>query len=243
MIALLRGLRDLAIPPRCADCGSALCEHEDALCATCASRIPWLPADRCTHCQEEAPAAHAGERCSRCAAAPSALHACLASASYEGECERWIRRFKYPSAGLGGLDARPEAVVRSLAREAAHRAPEPRPDLVVPIPLHPRRLRHRGFNPAALLARHIARAKGARVAPTALRRLRDTPSQTGLGRRQRRRNVAEAFACKRPMPPRIWLVDDVVTTGATLEEAARVLKRAGARHVTAICAARTPAPR
>ncbi len=74
----------------------------------------------------------------------------------------------------------------------------------------------------------------------ALRRLRDTPSQTGLDRRERRRNVAGAFRCRRRVARVVWLVDDVVTTGATLSECARVLRRSGARRVVGLCAARTP---
>jgi ComF family protein len=130
-----------------------------------------------------------------------------------------------------------------LAREAAARMPGPAPDALVPVPLHPARIRARGFAPAAVLARALARALGAPAAP-ALRRVRDTPSQTGLDRPGRRRNVAGAFAPARPLPgATIWLVDDVVTTGATLGEAARVLRAAGAGRVAAVCVARTPAPR
>jgi ComF family protein len=116
---------------------------------------------------------------------------------------------------------------------------------VIPVPLHPRRLRERGFNQAALLARGIARSWGVHVAARALQRVRDTPSQTGLGRRARRRNLAGAFQCRlaSPLPDRVWLVDDVVTTGSTLEEAARVLRRGGARHIAGVCAARTLAMR
>jgi ComF family protein len=109
------------------------------------------------------------------------------------------------------------------------------------VPLHPRRLRARGFNPAAVLARTVAREAGAPFAAGLLVRLRDTPSQTGLDRRARRANVRGAFALRgadRP-PETVWLVDDVVTTGSTLEECARALRRAGARRVVAICAART----
>jgi predicted amidophosphoribosyltransferase len=77
----------------------------------------------------------------------------------------------------------------------------------------------------------------------ALARVRDTPSQTGLDRRARRRNVAGAFRLRtHALPRRVWLVDDVVTTGATLEAAARELRRGGATSVTALCAARTPSP-
>ena len=111
---------------------------------------------------------------------------------------------------------------------------------VVPVPLHPRRLRARGFNPACVLARALARERGIRLDPVALRRVRDTPSQTGLDRRARRRNVRGAFVARSRVPPRVWLVDDVVTTGSTLGEAARALHRAGARSVVGICAARTP---
>ncbi len=154
--------------------------------------------------------------------------------------EAWIRRFKYPRPGLAGLDPKAEAIVRALAREAGARAPGPPPDLVVPIPLHPRRLRARGFNPACELARAIAGPARLRLAPRALARLRDTPSQTGLERAARRRNVRGAFRARRPVPPRIWLVDDVVTTGSTLSEAARALRRAGARRVVGVCVAWTP---
>ena len=73
-----------------------------------------------------------------------------------------------------------------------------------------------------------------------LRRLRDTPSQTGLNRRARQRNVAGAFRCNGRVARVVWLVDDVVTTGATLSECARVLRRSGARRVVGLCAARTP---
>ena len=118
------------------------------------------------------------------------------------------------------------------------------PHVVVPLPLHPRRLRQRGFNPAQLLARSVARALDVRLAPGLLERMRDTPSQTGLDRRERHRNVRDAFRARagcRP-PPRVLLVDDVVTTGSTLAEAARALRRAGALEVAAVCAARTPSP-
>jgi ComF family protein len=178
--------------------------------------------------------------CRACARTP--LASCTAPVWFEGDTEDWIHRLKYPGRGLAALDARPLAVARALAREAASRAPGAAPDRIVPIPLHPRTLRRRGFNPATLLAREISRTVGTRCDPTLLSRVRDTASQTGLDRRGRRRNVRGAFRANRPPPHRIWLVDDVVTTGATLEEAARALRRAGARRVDALCAARTPAP-
>jgi ComF family protein len=192
------------------------------LCVRCDARLPRLTA----------PAV----------AQRSPLSACCAAVVYAAEVEDWIQRFKYPRRGWRGLDPAPLGVVRALVLEAAHAAQGPPPDCVVPVPLHPRRLRERGFNPAALLARPVARAVGTRFDPTLLVRLRDTPTQTGLGRRARRSNVRAAFALRAGarVPDVVWLVDDVVTTGSTLEECARVLRRAGARHVVAICVARTP---
>jgi ComF family protein len=162
--------------------------------------------------------------------------------AFTGEVEIWIHRFKYPRPGIAGLDPASLAVARGLIREAAALAPGASPELVIPVPLHPRRLRARGFNPAAVLARSLARELRAPFDPVALRRVRDTPSQTGLDRHQRRHNVRGAFSARARPPARVWLVDDVVTTGSTLFEAARILRRVGARTVVGVCAARTPHP-
>lgn len=239
------GLVDLLLPARCAACGVTT-EDRAALCPGCSANLPRLPLEGCSLCQTRlhptraTPAESPPRRCASCEARRAPLDTCIAAAAFDGQAELSIRRFKYPERGLRGLDPAPRAVVEQLAREASRRVPGPPPDLLVPVPLHPRRLRDRGFNQAALLARGIARSWGVPVAPRALHRVRDTPTQTGLGRQARRRNVAGAFRCRlaTPIPPRIWLVDDVVTTGSTLEEAARVLRRAGARHVAGICAAR-----
>jgi len=168
----------------------------------------------------------------------------VADAWFEGAVEDWIHRFKYPRPGLAGLDPAARALARELALRSARRVPRRRaepPDLVAPVPLHPRRLRERGFNPAALLARAAARALGAPLGFDVLARVRDTPSQTGLARTARLRNLRGAFRAGRvPAGARVWLVDDVVTTGATIAEAAACLRRAGAASVVGVCAARTP---
>lgn len=237
--AWLDDLFEVLLPRACAGCRRRLAGPEP-LCAACASRLPRLPARGCRLCQVPV----LGPRCAACAAEGGSLAACVAEAAFAGAAVDWVRRFKYPRAGLAGLDPGPEAVAVWLVRAAARRLPPgPSPERVVPVPLHPQRLRARGFHPAGILARAVADVLGVRADATLLRRVRDTPSQTGLGRAERRRNVAGAFRLRTgaSSPRRVCLVDDVVTTGSTLREAARVLRRAGARRVVAVCVARTPA--
>jgi ComF family protein len=206
---------ELLLPPACAGCGRE--PAEPPFCAACAPPPAGdLPAP------------------------PAPLAGWCAAILHSGAGADWVRRFKYPARGLAGLDPAAEAAALGLVRRLAGRAPGGAPDLVVPVPLHPRRLRERGFNPAALLAQALARAAQAPCAPVALERRRDTRSQTTLSRAERRRNVAGAFAARRPAPPRVWLVDDVATTGSTLAEAAAALRRAGAREVVGVCLAWRP---
>ena len=212
------------------------------LCVRCDARLPRLAANGCPHCQRPGTG---GAACAACSGRVTPLAACFAAAAYEGDALEWIRRFKYPRRGWRGLDPAPLGVVRQLVIEIARAAPGPSPASIVPVPLHPRRLRERGFNPAALLARCVSRERGGRFDASLLERLRDTPSQTGLDRRARRANVRGAFRVRAGLRPAsvVWLVDDVVTTGSTLVECARALRRAGAHHVVAICIARTPEAR
>ena len=215
-----RSVLELLFPGACARCGTAV--GREALCPRCRLELLRL-----------APGFET--------AAPTPLESWVAAVSFEDEAAAWLRRFKYPEPGLFGLDPAAEAVVATLIGEAGRRAPGPAPDLIVPVPLHPLRLRQRGFNPAGLLAAALARDRKLPVDPAALTRIRNTPSQTRLARSRRTRNVSGAFRARnRALPGRIWLVDDVVTTGSTLREAARALRRAGAHRIVAVCAARTP---
>jgi ComF family protein len=208
---------DLLLPRACFRCRRPR-HDDDALCRAClgaiaAPDLPSLPG----------------------------LDACAAGAAYDGEVEAWVLAFKI-GHGFALPDPGPEAMLGALLARAAGGVPGPAPDLVVPVPLHPRRLRRRGFNPAGVLARDLARRAGAACDPVALVRTRDTPPQKGLDARARRRNVAGAFALRRRRgaPARVWLVDDVVTTGATLASAACALRAGGAETVVGLCAAATP---
>lgn len=229
---------DLLLPRACARCGGAA-PGEDALCAACAGAVPRLPLDACWLCQ--AALAASGPRCAACRRQRSPLLQIAAEAAFEGDVADWVHRFKYPARGLAGLDPRPAAALAALACDAAWRLVAATPTCLVPVPIHATRRRVRGFHPAAELARAIGAALHVPVAARGLVAVRPTVSQTGLDRPARRRNVSGAFAVG-ALPPRgacVALVDDVVTTGATLAECARVLRRAGARRVVAVCAART----
>ena len=212
-------------PSRCVGCRCAV--RRRALCRWCYEALPWLDA---------------GQRVSSLATDPAAI---LALLSFEGDARGWIHRFKYPAPGLMGLDPGALGVVRLLAGRLAQAAEIRASDWIVPVPLHPRRFRERAFNPSAVLAREIARPGESPVRARWLCRVRETLSQAGLDAPSRRRNVAGAFACRPrpgPLPRRVWLVDDVTTTGATLAAAAAALRAEGVGEVRGLCLARTPPP-
>jgi len=183
----------------------------------------------CAAC--DAPVAPRNLFCAGCAVTVERVEAegCLAAFAYGGAIATAIARLKYhdrPDLAPRLADAMSPAVAR--VRGAA--------DVVVPVPLHPRRLAERGYNQAALLSGRAARVLGAPHAPLALQRVHDTPHQVTFDRAARRKNVRGAFRARAPIVQgaRILLVDDVRTTGATLEACASALHGAGAHLVLAL---------
>ena len=139
---------------------------------------------------------------------------------YQGPVADAIRHFKYANKSERSRQLAPLLVQAALAYAG-------RVDAVVPMPLHPSKLRERGWNPSALLASPVARALGVPLCDHYLRRVRATAAQAGLSRADRIRNVQGAFAAKEVRPTRVLLIDDVRTTSATLDEAARCLEGRG----------------
>ena len=171
------------------------------------------------------------EVCGACLRRPPAFDASVAAFEYRFPVDRLVQRFKF----AGDL-----AAGRWLAQRLAALV-GPQPDLLVVPPLTPARLRARGFNQALEIARVVGEVTGAPVAARALVKTRETAPQPGLGRDARQQNLRGAFhvACALD-GSHVALVDDVMTTGATAAEIARVLKRAGARRVDVWVVARTP---
>jgi ComF family protein len=151
-----------------------------------------------------------------------------------------IHQFKYGAKGFLADSLGP-----LLARFAEGRVKESYEYLTIPVPLHPRRLRERGFNQSLLLARHVAGKLNTELDFLSLRRVRYTLPQTGLGKEERRKNVRGAFQVRNPEAVKgktVLLVDDVATTGNTLNECARVLIRSGCKKVFCLVLAKTGGP-
>ncbi|MCK6425206.1 MAG: ComF family protein [Burkholderiaceae bacterium] len=221
-----------------------VCERWQAqpLCPACRQRFG-APRSRCRLCALELPGA-AAEICGACIRHPMPLQASVTAWSYAYPWDGLITRFKFH----GAVDlAAPLADALAESVQDAWRAGwlEP-PDLLLPVPLSPQRLRERGYNQAWELTRRLARRLHLPAHPQALQRLRERTPQAGLGRAQRLHNLAAAFVVAPAARPvlagcRVALVDDVMTTGATLSEAAATLQRAGVAQVQAWVLARTPA--
>lgn len=210
------------------------------LCPTCWRQLKPLGSGGCRCCGMPV-AIDRAERgapplCERCATVRPAFSQARSAFVYEGPVRRMLLRFKHGDR----LEMTP-LLVRWL--QAAMTPQMHQADLIAPIPIHPSRLWRRRYNQAAELARPLAACMaGATYAPSLLRRIRATPSQGHLSRAERARNVAGALAVDPKAAVsgrRVLLVDDVVTSGATLTEAARVLRAAGAARVDAITVART----
>ncbi len=239
---LARGAIDLLLPPRCLACENPV-ERQGLLCAECFPRHRFITAPMCRRCG--VPFAHPGEAgpeglCAACLAHPPVFGRARAVWRYDAASRDVILPLKHAdrtelAPALGRLMA---AAGRELLDGA---------DLLVPVPLHYRRLVARRYNQAALLARTVGRIARVTVVPDLLRRVRATPSLGELGAAERAAVVAGTIAVAprhraRLAGRRVVLIDDVLTSGATANECARVLLAAGAASVDVLAVARVPLP-
>jgi ComF family protein len=219
---LLRELGNALFPQSCVVCG----RFGEALHPECIAALPRAELPRCTRCWAPGPGL-----CARCSTEPPAFEALRTPFRFDGAARRALLEAKFTGV---------TALLGPLADAAANAVPSTWAcDVVVPVPLHRRRERQRGYNQAALLAGVIGERLGVEVRRDWLRRVRATPPQAGLTAEARRTNLTRAFTAESAcVGMHVLLVDDITTTGATFEAAATALYGAGAATVSCLAIAR-----
>jgi ComF family protein len=214
------------LPPQpCLLCGAM--SRQGAWCAACDAALPYLPETHCPVCALPTPD---GAPCGRCLKKQPLFDRTVAVFAYTFPVDKLVQALKFSEH----LHLAP-ALAGKLAERVAVL-----PDCIVPMPLHPARLAQRGHNQSLEIARYVASGLGVPLLPHACQRVRDTPPQSSLKWKERGKNMRKAFRCAGDFSGKhVALVDDVMTSGASLNELALALRRAGAREVSAWTAART----
>ncbi len=221
------GLVDILFPPRCGGC-----QAEGSLwCQTCAASLVFVQPPTCDKCGEP----NTVGLCSKCQAQPLQIEAIYSAVVFDGQIRHAVHGFKYERQS-----SLAEPFGRLLAAYWQSRALHA--DWLIPVPLHAARQRERGYNQSELLARQLSRQVGVPTLPNGLRRTRATKVQMQLNAAERKINVAGAFQADdvRLRGRRAVVIDDVCTTGATLDACAIALLQAGAASVIGLTLARTP---
>ena len=230
---LRHDMKALLLPQDCFLCGLPVPEKQSdsaLICLSCADTLPRI-GRRCPVCAMPTPT---GERCGQCLRRPPHFDCTAAALDYAFPVDRLVQSLKYAARlPLARLFAR--CMLDEVQSRPAHTLPE----CIIAMPLHPHRLRERGFNQALEIAKHLSRQSGVKLRD-GVRRVRDTPAQATLRVEQRHSNIRGAFACDLDLEGKsVAVVDDVMTTGSTLDELARTLKKCGAARVENWVVART----
>ena len=226
-MSILAAAADALLPQDCLLCGAQ--DAAGLLCESCAAELPWLPrlpAALCPVCAETAPG---GAICGQCIRSPPHFDATFAAFRYAFPIDKLVHALKYGH----------RLAIAGFFAQALRNVPAPVADLIVPLPLSAQRLAERGFNQSIEIARPVARTLGLPLLLDGCTRPIDTTPQAMLPWKARRDNVRHAFECAVDLTGKsVIVVDDVMTTGSTLDEFARTLKAHGAAQITNLVAAR-----
>jgi ComF family protein len=218
-------IRQLLPAQPCVLCGHM--SHDGLWCAACDRTLPTLATSHCPACALPTPG---GELCGRCLKRPPLFTHTTAAYAYAYPLDKLVQAMKYRER---------LALTHAFAGRLAQRI-DRLPDYVIAMPLHPAKLRERGFNQSLLIAAAIARELNLELLPHACRRVRDTPPQSALPWKERKKNVRDAFCCDMDLGGKhVALVDDVLTTGSSLNALASAVRKRGAADVSAWVVART----
>ncbi len=221
-------LRKHLFPPRCLICSNGE-GVEDGVCIECRSRIRFLPEPVCDVCGTSL---GTPGTCIECLSRPPEYDRMLSVCVFDGLIQDVIHRFKYHRATVFGKFLA-KLVYRSVTEKGI------RPDVLTFVPLHWSRIVLRGYNQSALIARDLSGYMGVDVRYGILHKTIKTPSQVGLPKRDRERNLKAVFSARGVEGKSVMVVDDVITTGRTAREVSKTLKKAGAKHVFFVSVGRT----
>ena len=234
MFKFFKTLLDVFIPPRCLLCGKLVDKHT-GLCPECFSEIHFIGPNVCPICGHPHFFDTETGRCPLCINKHPPFDKVQSAFYYDEFSKHLILPFKH--ADRTDMAAFLSVLLSQIGTSLIESA-----DMIIPVPLHPKRLRYRKYNQSALLALHLAKKSHKTYEPMLLKRTRDTPSQENKTYAQRAKNVKNAFSVSNPdkiQGKTILLIDDVFTTGATLASCALTLKKAGAEKVYCLTLART----
>ena len=234
---MLRSLAYRLLPPPCVVCGLEPGARSTSICPRCETDFFALKTVRCERCAIRLPGANSGALrvCGRCLAEVPHFDATMTLADYVSPIDGMVIALKFTAR----LDLA-QFFGQLLASRLSALSPPSKDSIVIPVPLAFERIRQRGFNQSHHIARAFAATVGLPLVTDRLLRVRHTAPQQTLALSERQRNVRGAFAVEGSVSGHVFVVDDVMTTGSTLNEAARVLKQAGASQIHNLIVARTP---
>lgn len=212
----------------CILCGT-VSSHD--FCTSCHNSLPALSINHCSICLKNIASNtsnYKSKKCGSCLANPPAYNATMAALDYTFPVDALIHALKYQTQ----LAIAPILAELLIGKISSTEMTE-KPNVIIPMPLHPKRLQERGFNQALEIARHVAQQTKITLLPDRCKRVKNTPPQTGLPWRSRQENVRKAFSCQMDLSGKhVAIIDDVMTTGATLNELSLQLRKQGAIKIT-----------